>query len=65
MSLPVCFEFLNSANFCFETRGFVSVFVISDNEVSFSGFSSLKVGILEWFTGKATYKGILESSICF
>ena len=27
ISIPVCFESLNSANFCLKTRGFVSVFL--------------------------------------
>ena len=33
ISIPVCFERLNSAYFCLKTGGFVSVFLNFDKEV--------------------------------
>ena len=52
-----CFECLNSANFCLNTRGFVSFFLNSDKEVSTSGLINFQGGVVELDTGFIVSKG--------
>ena len=46
ISIVGCFECLNSANYCLNTRGFVSFFLNSDKEVSTSGLINFQGGIV-------------------
>ena len=61
----ILYKVLNSTNFCFNTRGFVSFFLTSDKEVSTSGLINFQVGIVELVTGFMMSQGKFESSMCF